>query len=114
MRGWTLLDDCKVIDAATEARIKVVVQEINRIELAREQERFLREGEFYAEDDHDFEDEAELAAYKEAQRMRAQRAEAELNALYRRLEELGGRMMRPYEHWNEDEAYMAYMERDRD
>lgn len=26
---------------------------------------------------------------------------------------LGARMMRPYEHWNEDEAYMAYMERDR-
>lgn len=26
------------------------------------------------------------------------------------LEELGARMMRPYEHWNEEEAYMEYME----
>lgn len=29
------------------------------------------------------------------------------------LEKLGARMMRPYEHWNEDERYMEYMERDR-
>lgn len=26
------------------------------------------------------------------------------------LGELGARMMRPYEHWNEDERYMEYME----
>ena len=26
------------------------------------------------------------------------------------LSDLGGRMMRPYEHWNEDEKYMEYME----
>lgn len=29
------------------------------------------------------------------------------------LAELGARMMRPYEHWNEDEAYMRYMEEPR-
>jgi hypothetical protein len=27
--------------------------------------------------------------------------------------ELGGRMMRPYEHWNEEEAYREHAERDR-
>lgn len=26
------------------------------------------------------------------------------------LSELGARMARPYEHWNEDERYMEYME----
>jgi len=26
------------------------------------------------------------------------------------ISELGGRMARPYEHWNEDEKYMEYME----
>lgn len=26
------------------------------------------------------------------------------------LRDLGARMMRPYEHWNEDERYMEYME----
>lgn len=30
-----------------------------------------------------------------------------------KLEAIGARMMRPYEHWNEDEAYMAWSERDR-
>jgi len=29
------------------------------------------------------------------------------------LHDLGGRMMRPYEHWNEEEAYREYAERDR-
>jgi len=29
------------------------------------------------------------------------------------LSELGARMMRPYEHWNEDEKYMEYAERSR-
>lgn len=29
------------------------------------------------------------------------------------LAKMGARMMRPYEHWNEDEAYMEYSERDR-
>jgi hypothetical protein len=29
------------------------------------------------------------------------------------LGELGARMMRPYEHWNEDERYMEWSERDR-
>lgn len=29
------------------------------------------------------------------------------------LHEQGARMMRPYEHWNEDERYMQYMECDR-
>ena len=30
------------------------------------------------------------------------------------ISELGGRMMRPYEHWNEEESYREYAERDRD
>jgi hypothetical protein len=30
------------------------------------------------------------------------------------LSDLGGRMMRPYEHWNEEEHIREYMERDRD
>lgn len=34
----------------------------------------------------------------------------ELEAVEDILGELGARMMRPYEHWNEDERYMEYME----
>jgi hypothetical protein len=33
-----------------------------------------------------------------------------LSVIEELLGELGARMMRPYEHWNEDEKYMEYME----
>jgi hypothetical protein len=33
-----------------------------------------------------------------------------LDVIEELLGELGARMMRPYEHWNEDEKYMEYME----
>lgn len=34
----------------------------------------------------------------------------EREAIEEMMGELGARMMRPYEHWNEEEAYMQYME----
>ena len=37
----------------------------------------------------------------------------EIELLMDQLQLLGARMMRPYEHWNEDEQYMQYMESDR-
>lgn len=38
--------------------------------------------------------------------------DAEIEVIETMLHNLGARMMRPYEHWNEDERYMEYMERD--
>jgi hypothetical protein len=38
---------------------------------------------------------------------------AQMDFCEERLQQLGARMKRPYEHWNEDEALMAYMERER-
>lgn len=57
--------------------------------------------------------EAELKSYEDTRK--AKNAMRDEQALYieHRIEELGARMMRPYEHWNEDEAFMAYSERDR-
>jgi|SRR5215469_869370 len=36
--------------------------------------------------------------------------ELEIELVEDKLEAIGARMMRPYEHWNEDERYMEYME----
>jgi hypothetical protein len=36
-----------------------------------------------------------------------------LDSLAEQWSALHARMMRPYEHWNEDEGYMQYAERDR-
>ena len=46
-------------------------------------------------------------------RERAAAREIELDWLHEQLTRLGARIMRPYEHWNEEERYMQYMESDR-
>lgn len=53
---------------------------------------------------------ATLAAFNaEATRKQAE-ADLEMELLQDKLAAIGARMMRPYEHWNEDEQYMQYME----
>lgn len=37
----------------------------------------------------------------------------EIELIEDKLDAIGARMMRPYEHWNEDERYMEYAERER-
>ncbi len=63
---------------------------------------------------------AEVAAIEEAQAEQTRRRReaeemqrAQFEFIEASLQDLGARMARPYEHWNEDEALMAYMERDR-
>ena len=48
------------------------------------------------------------------QKVDGARQDAELSTLYGALHDLGARMARPYEHWNEEERLIEYMERDRD
>lgn len=49
------------------------------------------------------------------QRERAQREDEdlEIELIEDKLARLGARMMRPYEHWNEDERHMQWMEEGR-
>lgn len=54
------------------------------------------------------EDAYEAAA--EEQRNKENENATRLNVIEELLHELGARMMRPYEHWNEEERYMEYME----
>lgn len=49
----------------------------------------------------------QAAADKEAER------QLEVEMVEEKLARIGARMMRPYEHWNEDEQYVEYMERER-
>lgn len=56
---------------------------------------------------------AELAAADAARKLADELEQAQIDLIETKLSELGARMMRPYEHWNEDERLVAYMERDR-
>lgn len=52
------------------------------------------------------------AREKHEERMEAewQKPILEMELIEEQLHSLGARLMRPYEHWNEDERYMEYME----
>ncbi len=62
------------------------------------------------------EDGRDIGPIREAER-RLREAEEdrrlELEIVEEKLHRIGARMMRPYEHWNEDEAYVQHMEEGR-
>lgn len=100
-------EHCEVI----EARLDQVAQEWSRIMTEIENENFDREGyeDYLAEVDAD--EGAEGVARVEAD-MRKQRLtrRVRLEFLEAELAHHGARMMRPYEHWNEEEQLMAWLE----
>jgi hypothetical protein len=55
-----------------------------------------------------------LAGIARAEREREAEWQLEFELIEDRLDRMGARMMRLYEHWNEDEQLMEYMERERD
>lgn len=138
MSGWTWLDydvfkdfdqdtDEGVIAMENEQdrREKLIVPIVARINaMQKEQDNenlihgmrygYYDDQECY-EPEYDSEEEAELARIMNKSRDDAKQAafDAEMNSLLDSLNELGARMMRPYEHWNEDEKLMEYLERDR-
>jgi hypothetical protein len=122
-RGWTWIDE--VMDKLPEADQDRIMDErtpiLNHLaaqwsemQHTEEQSRFSRQSDIEDGRDYEFEDEAEQKAHEAIQTIKAQQWTAQLNMIESQINELGARMMRPYEHWNEDERYMAYMERDRD
>lgn len=63
--------------------------------------------------DREFEDEADERRSLQLETLRGRPHAAQLEVILDILHENGARIMRPYEHWNEDESYMRYMECDR-
>ncbi len=114
-RGWTTIDED--MDEDTYEKVKPIADalahEWSRLHHEEEQERFHRAWE-REEGMHDYDVEPEEALYMETmERLKRERHNRDVLAIEEEMERLGVRMMRAYEHWNEDEAYMEYMERDR-
>lgn len=57
--------------------------------------------------------EAQAAVFQVEKKAAEEEARAQIEYCEDKLRELGARMMRPYEHWNEEEGLIAYLERDR-
>jgi hypothetical protein len=116
-RNWTWIDD----DAErTEEEIEKVTPLLDALAAqwsqlhdAEEQRGFRRQAAIEDGDDWDVpepEDEADAYRMEQLDRLRGRQHAAQIDAIEEALAEHGARIMRPYEHWNEDERYMQYME----
>lgn len=140
MRDWTYIGDCNADSLEAKIREEIIqdlANKWNRLNKSIERQHFIRDSYDYDNKDDCREEELKEAyenAYEAAIDKGASKEEAmevgleakyklqekydeedslpykKLQILEDMLGQLGARMMRPYEHWNEDEAYMEYME----
>lgn len=83
--------------------------QVEDIRYAAKEEAAEKNPNLSKEELRDIAQKAEDAYYAEVDKNRNLDHER-LSVIEELLGELGARMMRPYEHWNEDERYMEYME----
>ena len=107
------MDEERELDETEKQELDMLAEEW--LQLSSEQERRAwreqsdrEEGRDYGDEDEDF-----GARRRAVDRVRSVKEDAVLRALEDRIHELGARLARPYEHWNEDERYMEWSERDR-
>lgn len=108
-RGWTFEDEDNVPEGTYDkikAECDALANQWSIINHEIEQASFA-DDDFMDRVDLD-DDEAEQ--FEASRKLKRDLQEAQLTHIKDRLHELGARMMRPYEHWNEDERYMQYME----
>jgi hypothetical protein len=109
-RSWTLIDESTEISDSDESYLNELMAEWSHIQTEIEHEGFARQAAYEDGDGPDFDTDEEYEEYKQTQRNRSQRKQAKLDIIEGLLASHGARVMRPYEHWNEDERYMEYQE----
>lgn len=136
-RGWTWLDEATAPDLdtphgkAVQARADVLMNEWSNLHHDIEREGFdhaYREerGDFFdprncdcdegRDEDPDelcVHDRKYLEEYEASERVKEQGRKLRMELIEAELGGLNIRKMRPYEHWNEDERWMQYMEEGR-
>lgn len=113
--GLEPLSEAEEQAAATKrAQVELLAGEWNELHTAEERDEWKR---LAALEDPDLvrepEGEAEAIAWRARRQAQARIRRDRIRAIERELAELGARIMRPYEHWNEDERLMQYLESDR-
>jgi hypothetical protein len=137
-RGWTFLDEDSAPDPdsprgkAIEARASALMQEWSTLHHEAEQEGWSRqsamedgdpgydpricectEGADKDPDELCVHDRKALTEMDATEKLRLEGRALRMQLIEAELQGFGARKMRPYEHWNEDERYMAYMEEGR-
>ena len=121
MSNWTWLDEAtrdlteEELDKR-EPRVKIIADMLSDMRHQREQEGFARQaeleerGHFGPEFENDAEGQEQAERYMIRQQIQVHLERAQEHALEQMLYELGARMCRPYEHYNEEEALMRHLE----
>lgn len=119
-RGWTWINDAEGISEEEMEKREPLLNDLaaawSALHDQAEQQQWRRQAIRDGEDDYDEyepEDEADAYRVREMEALRDRQHAVQVEVIEERMAELGARMMRPYEHWNEDERYMQYMECDR-
>jgi len=114
-RSWTLIDESKEVSEQDQLVCDTLAREWSELQSQAEAESFRRQAEREDGDDpaDHFETDAELHDWERREAARIRVRDVKISTIESALEMLGARMMRPYEHWNEDERLMEYMERER-
>lgn len=114
-RGWTWIDDSsaeELTDAQMDARSNMLdslARQWSELIDSAERRSFMRSADA---DDREMEPE-EWEMVERHERLRQRQHDVQVKVLEEEMFALGARMMRAYEHWNEDERYMQYMEEGR-
>ncbi|CAM6053506.1 unnamed protein product [Sphagnum tenellum] len=122
MPSWTALNENTEFTEQERARLDALAKKWTALTKARENESYDRisrmedQGRYPGDhlDPDDFDSEADynkaVADWKASVAAREAEKDLELEIVEEKLSRAGVRMMRAYEHWNEDERYMEYME----
>jgi hypothetical protein len=114
--------DDELQQSAAESLAQRLTDRWNQIDEELEHKSWQAQDDYYAEREQDFlesilseaeDDEAGQAAVNAYLASKAQRElslRLEQETIEGQLAQIGARMMRPYEHWNEEEAYIEYNE----
>ena len=111
-RGWIWIDEEVEHEEHLVPRLNALAAEWSAITNEEESRRFRIQADIEDGNDYDFDEEESYtrADWEREQREHFETVQARLEVIETLLERYGARMMRPYEHWNEDERYMEYQE----
>jgi|ERR1035437_6750738 hypothetical protein len=114
MPNWIWIDEDNTQSDEQIERITPLLNELaaqwSQITSAEEQRGFARQDAIENGDGPDFDTDAELADYRVRESQRSDLQQLRLEGIELQLAHHGARIMRPYEHWNEDEQFMQYQE----
>jgi hypothetical protein len=124
-RGYRWLDENIEHDETDQIRAEALAKKWSELKTAEENERFARQSDI--EDGYDCYEVApceecerclegdtgqcvDIKNWEKQQTMRSMEFDLEVEIIETKLELIGARIARAYEHWNEDERLMEYLE----